>query len=188
MRRRLPSHNQAVKGRWRARGARARGQSMVEFALALPVFCALLFGSLEMGMIFKTRAAYQEATQEAVRVAAAAGGTDQMALDELKIMLPVENMNNITSVTVFDATLSTTVPPASSMAMYTVYHYNPATAGFDQVAGASWDPSSRQTTIGSLDRMGIQIVFKYSSLTGVFAPLIMAQTASTLMEPSSYGS
>jgi len=89
-----------------ARRSRGRGQSLVEFALALPVFCALLFGSIEMGMLYKSHAAYQEAAQEAVRVGSAVGASDQDTLDELKIILAAENLKNIQSVTIYDATVS----------------------------------------------------------------------------------
>src|SRR5947209_13065946 len=91
------------------RGRRARGQSTAEFALAIPVFLVLLFGALEMGLLFKTRSAYQEAAQQAVRVAAAAGNAtdaDTQALSQLQITLPDENLTKINKVTIFKATVS----------------------------------------------------------------------------------
>ncbi len=202
--------------RRRTKRRATRGQSLLEFALALPVFCALLFGSIEMGMLYKSHAAYQEAAQEAVRVGSTVGASDQETLDELKLMLASENLNNIQSVTVFDATLGDTVPITPDT--YTTYVYS-ATAPSDSggvgafvckstqstggalpcpsyaVKGSpysSWDiattPSIRDTTVGQLDRIGIQIVYKYQSLTGAFGPLTLTQTASVQMEPSSYGS
>jgi len=83
-----------------------RGQSIVEFALAVPIFLALLIGTLEAGLAYKARGAYQEATLEAVRVAAAAGqasDADQLALDELQRTLVGENLSNITSVVIYKA-------------------------------------------------------------------------------------
>jgi len=90
--------------RWQR--AAAAGQSLAEFALVIPLFIALLFGSLEIGMALKTQAAYQEAVQEATRVAAAAGGAgdaDTQALVQLQRMLTTENMRNITKVTIYSA-------------------------------------------------------------------------------------
>lgn len=185
-----------------ARRRRApRGQSLTEFALAIPIFCALLLGSLEMGMLFKTHAAYQEAAQEAVRVATAVGNTtDQPALDEVKTILAGDNLNNITSVTVFDATLSETVSITPNT--YTTYVYS-STAGLggafvcsatltpppcDPTKQSYWDPSARNTTMGSLDRVGIQINYRYRSVTGAFHALAMSQIASAQMEPTTYGS
>ncbi len=90
------------------------GQSMVEFALVIPVFLLLLFGTLEVGMAYKTHSAFQESTLEAVRVASAESTTDtadQHALDQLVTMLAGENLNNISSVTIYRANDNTYVPP-----------------------------------------------------------------------------
>ena len=117
---RSTGHSRPARRHARRRGG--RGQSLVEFALAVPLFLALLTGSLEMGMLFKSHSAYQEATQEAVRAGSAVGATDQDALDELKTILSAENLNNIQSVTVFDATVSDTVPTVPDT--YTNYVYD----------------------------------------------------------------
>ncbi len=83
-----------------------RGQSMVEFALVVPIFLTLLFGTLEVGMLFKTRSAYQVAALQAVRVAAAAGNdanADQYALNQLQATLPVEDLTRIVRIMIFRA-------------------------------------------------------------------------------------
>ncbi len=90
------------------------GQSMVEFALVIPVFLLLLFGTLEVGMAYKTHSAFQESALEAVRVASAEGATDtadQDALDQLVTMLAGENLNSISSVTIYRANDGSYVPP-----------------------------------------------------------------------------
>ena len=46
----------------------------------------------------------------------------------------------------------------------------------------------RNTTVGQLDRIGIKVTYTYKSLTGVFRPLTIDQTAVVQMEPNSYGS
>lgn len=170
-----------------ARRRGERGQSLVEFAIAVPIFLALMYGCIEMGMVFKTRSAYQQAVQEAARVGAQAGSTDQMALSELQSMLPAENLNTIQSVTIYDATISNTLPPVSATGMYTTYQYNPTTQGFDQVGSASWTIASRNTKATALDRLGVQVVYRYNSLTGAFGPITMSQNAVALLEPSQYG-
>lgn len=153
----------------------------------MPIFLALMYGCIEMGMIFKTRSAYQQAVLEAARVGSEVGSSDQMALSELQSMLPVENLNNIQSVTIYDATISNTLPPVSATSMYTTYHYNPTTQGFDQVGSASWTTASRNTKASAPDRLGIQVVYSYNSLTGAFGPITMSQSATALLEPSQYG-
>ncbi len=102
------SHNRTrpVPQRGRIDG---RGQSMVEFALVIPVFLLLLFGTLEVGMAYKTHSAFQEAALEAVRVAATSGTSgaasqaDKDAFDELATMLAAENLKSIRSVTIYRA-------------------------------------------------------------------------------------
>lgn len=57
----------------RRRGARARGQSMVEFALILPIFLLLVFGAVDLGRaVF-----YQSLLDNAVRDGARLGIVDQ---------------------------------------------------------------------------------------------------------------
>lgn len=96
---------------------------MVEFALVLPIFIALLFGTLELGLLFKTRSAYQEAALEAARAAAAAGQSsdaDVQALQEMQNTLAVEDLTKITKVTIYRSDtqgnfLGTGSPVATSM-------------------------------------------------------------------------
>jgi len=195
----LPRHRVlANRGRLPIHG---RGQSLVEFALTIPVFLLLLFGSLEMGLLFKTHVGYQEAVQEAVRIATGTGGSDQAALTQLQSMLPVENLNNIVSVTVYDATISgaqvtASTIPSSTAHDATTYTYDGATKSFF-CAGTSygppcdtattWDPSTRNTTLGSLDRLGIKVIYKYRSLLGEFAPMQLTEEYSAQLEPVTYG-
>ncbi len=182
-----------------------RGQSLVEFALAIPVFLFLLIGTLDIGMLFKTHIAYQQAVQEAVRIDVGTGGSDQLALNQLQAMLPVENLNNIVSVTVYDATLSgaqvtASTVPSSTTPDSTTYSYNSTTNSF-VCSGTShgppcdptttWDPSTRnstfvQTATGSLDRLGIKVVYRYQGLLGEFAPLQLTEVDSAQLEPTTY--
>lgn len=52
-----------------------RGQSLVEFALVLPVFLLLLIGIAEFGRAWMTRNILTGASREAVRIAAVQGNT-----------------------------------------------------------------------------------------------------------------
>ena len=53
-----------------------KGQGMMEFALALPLFLLLLFGVIEMGRLLMTFSAVFSAAREAARYGAAVGTTD----------------------------------------------------------------------------------------------------------------
>lgn len=52
-----------------------RGQSLVEFALVLPMFLLLLIGVTEFGRAWMTRNILTGASREAVRIAAIQGNT-----------------------------------------------------------------------------------------------------------------
>ncbi len=195
------SHNRTrpVPQRGRIDG---RGQSIVEFMLAVPIFLALLFGSLDVGILFKTHAAYQEATQQAVRVAAGTGASDQSTLDELRTMLPGENLNNISSVTIYDATITgsqvtATTVPSSISPDSTTYTYSTSTNSFvcqgttqgpPCAPATTWDPLKERRSMNALDHIGIKVVYNYRSITGALLPIQITQVASAELEPTSYGS
>lgn len=63
----------------RGRGV-AGGQSVIEFAMVLPVFMMLLLGMLEFGFVFSHHLGLEYATREGARMASALGsGTNQIA-------------------------------------------------------------------------------------------------------------
>ncbi len=193
-----------------------RGQTALEFALVIPIVLLLLFACLELGMFYKTHSAYQEAAQEAVRIAAAAGNAsdttsqnaDAQALAQFKTMLPVENLNNIQSVTVYDATaggaffVQPSAPPDPPDNAHTDYTYSngafvcavantpttlPQGQGPPCVNESYWDPAKRDTAASSLDHIGIRVIYKTRGVTGILPTLTITQTAATVMEPLTYG-
>jgi Flp pilus assembly protein TadG len=60
------------------------GQSVVEFAILIPLFLMLLLGMLEFGFVFSHHLGLEYATREGARMAAALGsGTNQVACDHV---------------------------------------------------------------------------------------------------------
>ena len=55
------------------RGRRERGQSLVEFAVLVPLFMLILIGMLEFGLMFNHDLTLQYASREGARVVAALG-------------------------------------------------------------------------------------------------------------------
>ncbi len=179
-------------------GAR-KGQSVVEFALAAPIFFALLLGIVEMGLVFKTRAAYQEAAQQAARAASVVGGSDQDGLAQLRATLVGENLNSIQSVTIYDSTVTGAVVNATPpLTTSTTYDYIPSPGaspgGFvchgeippnnTPPCASSW--TVRHSGASSPDRLGVRIIYRYNTLRGVFPPLTLTEIATALLEPQSY--
>lgn len=54
----------------RRRGARQRGQALVEFALVLPIFLLIMFGLIDMGRAIYANHTVTQAAREAARLAA----------------------------------------------------------------------------------------------------------------------
>ena len=64
-----------------ARGAHSeRGQSLVEFALLLPVFLLLVFGILEFGVMMMDQIHLTNAANDGARVGSVKNGTDAQAI------------------------------------------------------------------------------------------------------------
>ena len=72
------------------RGRRERGQSLVEFAVLVPVFMLILIGMLEFGLMFNHDLTLQYASREGARVGAAlgCGATSDSADVRLRLQQP----------------------------------------------------------------------------------------------------
>jgi len=182
------------------RPARRRrgGQSLVEFALALPIFVSLMLGTIELGLLYKSHSAYHEAALEATRVAVSAGisaDADTQTLAQFQHILAVEDVGQITAVTVFDATDSGQAVAGPNT--QTTYVYSPTAKLFvcqvglavppcDPTKQSVWDPATRISTVSSRIYLGVSVSFVHKTLTGVFSPLTLKEYASLLIEPTSY--
>lgn len=97
--------------RHRRRGARDRGQSLVEFTLILPVFLLVLLGMLEYGSAYDHRTAMAYAVREGARVGASLGnGGSNSATVDATIVAAVQRgltnpilIDNITSIDIYQA-------------------------------------------------------------------------------------
>ena len=78
-----------------------RGQSMVEFALVLPIFCLLLLGITQFGLVFHQYHVMTGASREGARIAAL-GGTDAQ----------IRSAVEIAAVSINKGVVTTTITPA----------------------------------------------------------------------------
>ena len=76
--------------------SRGRGQSLVEFALVLPLLLVLLFGIIEFGLVFKDVLAINQAAREGAR-AAAVGSTTSTISARVTASATTLNTANITT-------------------------------------------------------------------------------------------
>lgn len=108
-----------------------KGQSLVEFALVMPIFLSLILGMLEFGWIFNGQITLTSAAREGARVAvvydtaAAASTPVQTAVQSSS---GVSSLRNITAVTTFP-TIMETGPDGVNNAKVTV------TAKIDPLVG-----------------------------------------------------
>lgn len=95
--------------RWRQPSG-GRGQALVEFALAFPIFMMLLMGIIEFAFMFNAQLSLNYATRDAALVAAEAGNNanaDCLILRQVDADLnPPTNVTAVISVRIFSATES----------------------------------------------------------------------------------
>ena len=89
------------------RGSRAKGQSLVEFALVFPIFFVLLMGLIEFGLVFNALLSINFATRDASLIAAEAGngaGADCVILKKIEDSIGApSNKAQITQVEIYKA-------------------------------------------------------------------------------------
>lgn len=75
---------------------KTNGQSMVEFALVLPVLVVILFGTIEFGRLWETMNVMTSAAREGVRVAATTAPDANQVQNAALNILNAANVNNAT--------------------------------------------------------------------------------------------
>ena len=145
------------------RRAGRQGQSMVEFALILPVFLLVLMGMLEFGIAFDHRNAMAYAVREGARVGASLGnGGAQPAGVDPAILVAVQRgltdpilIENITSIEIYQADTAGQ-PVAGKIDSYD-------RAG-NPVASPGWPATSRVPGLNG-DSIGVRVVYDFHPAT-----------------------
>lgn len=148
-------------------GGRSRGQSLVEFALVLPLFLLLVFAVVEYSLINSAIGAFNFAAKDAARDGAIVGPTVATAdTDMLNIItshttgvvaaIPVE-------VDIFEATESGSYPGTGKQNKYTY------SGGAWTLSGSiGWPVASRDDRLVSQDYLGVHIIYHYTYVTAFF--------------------
>lgn len=114
-----------------------KGQSLVEFALVIPVFLLLLFGIVEFGRAWEMMNVATSAAREGARVAAVTGPNVAGATSAAQRILSAGNVTN--------ATISVTGPDANNEVQVTVtVNYTPIT---NFIPGLGPIPITRTTSM-----------------------------------------
>lgn len=151
----------------------ARGQSLVEFALIIPLLLLLIFGIIEFALINASIGSFNFATQDAARFAAITGPTDPNSDATMLAQVILPKVNGIVAaqlqtVEVFKANEdgscfsgAFSFPcPAQSDHLYT--------ASTGQWTG-QWTPAQRNDQLVTGDYLGVRITYVYTYITAFFA-------------------
>jgi Flp pilus assembly protein TadG len=94
-------------------GRARRGQSMVEFALVVPIFIIFVFGIIQAALIYQAYSSINQAASDAAHVSAMQADqtvvgllnwqTDKAALVAIRAAMVADDLNNVTSIDIFDA-------------------------------------------------------------------------------------
>jgi len=163
-----------------------RGAALVEFAMVLPLLLLLLLGVVEYGIAFNQRLTIGNVSQTAARVGTAVGNKPEADMSILGAVaqgvfsLPGNGTQIIKQVQIYKADAF-----GEPTSQNNVYNYNlvgtPTDGNCDwqpcpdpntyDVNSLPWPPGSRSVDIGSLDVMGVRIIFAHEWITGGLVPL-----------------
>jgi TadE-like protein len=178
--------------RWRRRDA-ATGQSLVEFALTLPIFSLVLMGVIEFGFLYNNLLTVQFAARQGVSAAAQAGGVDGADCSilnavELALSVPVDR-NDIDRVEIFRSDVNgdpigTEVNTYSRGGTLTCHGTDDqpytliGTEGYAQI-------DRKDSLVAGLDIVGVRIHYDYHAITPVGAGTTwdLTDAATLRMEP-----
>jgi Flp pilus assembly protein TadG len=175
---------------------RQRGQSLVEFALVLPIMFTVIFGIIEFCFLFESVDTINFAAREGARVGAVLGPTDVAADSKIiQAVLAATSggssllFSNIKYIEIFKSDQNGTTP-----AVLTSCTPGANEDVFDgqgnQCGTANWPPTSRNATFNSADYLGVRITFAYNWVTSFVSAaggsLQMTSVSVQLIEPQSY--
>ena len=178
----------------RRRSTGARGQSLVEFAVSVPVFITLLFGMLAFGFAFTHNLTLEYATREGARTGAALGkGTSSVPCAQVdqEIIAGVQrvltspgsavDISRISQITIYQLANGSTTP--SGPTNIWVPGTGPTVDGVPLLFKSSsvgWNACSRDN--GSTpDSIGIGLVYSYRLVSPLGVILGMSGTPAFTM-------
>ncbi|MDQ6794775.1 MAG: pilus assembly protein [Chloroflexota bacterium] len=152
---------------------RDEGQSLVEFALAVPVFVLLLMGLLEFGFLYNNILTVQFASRQGVSAAAQVGGEDGADCAILKaveaaLSVPIDK-TRVTAVEVFQSDANGD-PMSGRINRYarsgTLDCPGTATEPYTLVGSEGYPQTERHDALSEgLDIIGVRIEYLYVGIT-----------------------
>ena len=190
-----------------------RGQTMVEFALVIPLFLLLLLAIIEFTFVFNAILGISFASRDGALTAAEAGDNDDADCAILRTvsaaLTPPVNQSRISTVVIFRANADGTIMPKPSGGDYTDTYTpggtttctgsdgNPYSVAFTLSGAAGYAPGSRCNVLNgclgdqpTVDTIGVKITYVHTWVTplrGLGGPgglsVTVTQSNSMRMEP-----
>jgi hypothetical protein len=151
------------------------GQSLTEFALAIPIFILLLMGVVEFGFLYNNILTVQFASRQGVSAAAQAGGEDGADCSVLKrieaaLTVPIDK-SRVTAVEIFQSDANGD-PIPGRINRYertgTLDCPGTATEPYTLVGSEGYPQTERKDSLaGGLDVVGARIEYLYAGITPI---------------------
>ena len=184
---------------------RCRGAALTEAALISPLFFALIFGVVEMGVLFRDHLTVSNTTRDGARQAAAVGNdvdADWRILQTIKQSSAAASRNDIQRIIVFKAsapsdpvpsTCTGTAAPGGVAGVCNVYvlsdlnrpssDFNCGVTGPDKYL-CPVSVSNRDTRLVTLGYIGVYVELKHRYVTGFFGQTVdIRDTVVVRIEP-----
>ncbi len=164
-----------------------RGQTLVEFALIVPVLFMLIMGALDGALLMFSVGTARYGAAEGSRIAAQLGNVssaDSQILAKVQSVVGTTQLFTVSEVDIFRLNQDGVGNLTPDLSHYNRYHLD-GTA----IAPISWPASSRNVRSGTSDFLGLTIHYTYTWKAGFFAPLGPVQTTAdsyVRLEPQSY--
>ena len=171
---------------------RERGAAALEFALVAPLFLLVVFGGIEIGLMFRSHLALQDMSRSAARVASIqrdAPEADRAILERVKAGASSLN-GDVKKVIIFHApTLDAELPascinaldiPASQSGLCNAYD-----ASYVDVAGSGTGTLEAGLTAAERSQwqnLGVYIEYEYTYVTGFFDSITLSSTTVEVVE------
>lgn len=189
-RRRSRAETDTETGRTKS-SLRERGAAALEFALVAPLFLLVVFGGIEIGLMFRSHLAIQDMSRSAARVASIQRDNADADREILKRVVNGSATLNgeVTKVIIFHApTLDATLPPscidgsdnpASQAGLCNAYG-----AEFVDVAAGTAAVESGLTSAqrSQWQNLGIYIEYDYQYVTGFFDSITLSASTVEVVE------
>ena len=165
-----------IRLRKRSEGTGQDGQSLVEFALVMPIFVLLIMGLIEYGFLYNNILTVQYASRQGVSIAAEAGALDGADCSVLKaveaaLQTPI-NRTAVEAVEVFESdTNGAAIPGRVNRYMRSGTLDCPGgTQPYTLVGTEGYPQTLRGDSLsGGLDLIGVHIDYTYYGITPIGA-------------------